>query len=156
MEQIIRRREVIGQYGDVLVGQHAVVISHAEVVDRIGEETLVERGGALNDLPDVQALFVFRGDYDHVLYGIHADVVWAARGKNVSLREDAALGFDKGPRNLPRRAGDGADEIGDDDAVGSKFFLCQLEKLTCGKVKRHSVRIVGVDQDNIVLIWSTG
>src|SRR5678816_1918970 len=37
MEQIIRRRVVIGQYGDVLVGQHAVVISHAKVVDRIGE-----------------------------------------------------------------------------------------------------------------------
>ena len=93
---------------------------------------------------------------DHVLYRIDADVVGTAGGKNVGLRKNAALGFHKSANDLARGAGDGADEISDDDAVGRQFSLRQLKKLAGRQMERHGIRVIGVDQDNIVLIGSAG
>ena len=93
MKQIIRRRVVIGQHGNVLIGQRPVVIGHANVLNRIGEEPFIESRGPLDDFFDIHALLVLGGDDDDVLYRFDADVVGTARGKNVDLRENAAAGF---------------------------------------------------------------
>src|SRR5207245_10931718 len=93
---------------------------------------------------------------DDVLDRVGAYVLGSARREDVSLWEDAALGFHKGASDFTGRTRDGADEIGDDDTVGRELPLRQLEKLSRGQMERPRLGIIGVQQNDVVLIGSAG
>src|SRR6184192_3059706 len=156
MKQIICRRVIIGKHGNVLIREWAIVIGYADVLNGVGEEALIESDRSLDDFFDLQALLVFRGNDDDILDRVGAYVLGSARREDVSLREDAALRFHKGASDFTGRTRDGADEIGDDDAVGRELSLRQLEKLSRGQMERHRIGVIGVQQNDVVLIGSAG
>ena len=65
------------------------------VLDRVRKKPSVDRRRAFDDLLDVEALFVARGDHNHVLNRVQARIIRTACGKNIGLRKNLTLGPNK-------------------------------------------------------------
>ena len=68
------------------------IISHCDVLDGIGEQLLVDRRGALDDLFDIDALLVSGRNHNDVLNRFRLTLSGRRAAKDIGLRKNLPLG----------------------------------------------------------------